>query len=586
MLIAAYLKLKSKPGMMSPGVDEETLDGINTDWFEKQEKSLRNETYQPKPVRREYIPKPNGKKRPLGISSPRDRIVQQAMKMVMELKLDPEFLDCSHGFRPKRSCHTALREIRNWKGVTWFIEGDIKAFFDNIDHNIIANLISNHFKDTQLTNLYWKMVKAGYMEWDHRKYKYVPSEVGVPQGGIVSPLLSNLILNELDQFVSAKINEFNSQVVGKKKHLTNPKYMSWGRKVKLLREKLKLEMKGSNTHKNIKKEIRKALNTQKRLSSMAIHPDSRPTIKYVRYADDWIIGVWGNRAFASKIKEEIKEKLETLKLTLSDEKTLITNARSGEAKFLGTRIKKNASNRSEIFSKCKLKKRIPGGNIRMSAPIKEIIKKLEAKGFLENASGEWKMKSIWKFLALPMKDIILRYRAIYNGFNNYYSFVDNKKLMSKIYWILKISLRKTLCRKFNIGKNGLIQKYGPNFTCNFHTTAGVSKTVDFEFPKPVRNPMDFKTGGYTFRDPLYAGLWTVRTVSNIGETCSSCGADSDIEMHHLKHIKTINVKLNSFDQMLAKINRKQVPLCSSCHHKVHSGEYKGNTLSRKNKQTE
>lgn len=116
------------------------------------------------------------------------------------------------------------------------------------------------------------------------------------------------------------------------------------------------------------------------------------------------------------------------------------------------------------------------------------------------------MKSIWKFLALPMKDIILRYRAIYNGFNNYYSFVDNKKLMSKVYWILKISLRKTLGRKFNLGKNGIIQKFGPDFTCNYHTTAGENRSVNFQFPKLVRKPMDFKLGKYTFKDPLYAGL--------------------------------------------------------------------------------
>lgn len=312
---------------------------------------------------------------------------------------------------------------------------------------------------------------------------------------------------------------------------------------------------------------------------MVPHPGLHPTIKYVRYADDWIIGVWGSNKFAKKIKDKTNEKLNELKLTLSDEKTLITNARSGMANFLGTKLKKNASNRGEIFSKGLKRKRIPAGNIRMSAPIPEIVRKLESNGFLERISDGWKMKSIWKFLPLPMRDIILRYRAIYNGYNNYYSFVDNKILMSKIFWILKISLRKTLCRKFKLSKYGLINKYGPDFTCNYQTSAGQDKSVDFHFPKLVRNPMDFKVGNYTFHDPLYVGLWSIRTVSSLGELCASCGADSNIEMHHLKHIKTINVKLNSFDKMLAKINRKQIPLCSTCHNKVHSGDYKGLALA-------
>lgn len=119
----------------------------------------------------------------------------------------------------------------------------------------------------------------------------MPSEVGVPQGGIISPLLSNLILHELDKFITSKINEFSSLSVGKKKNLVNPIYMSWGRKVKKLKENLKQTKKGSLEYKAIKKDFKLALNYQKRLNSTAIHPTTHPTIKYVRYADDWIIGV-------------------------------------------------------------------------------------------------------------------------------------------------------------------------------------------------------------------------------------------------------------------------------------------------------
>lgn len=588
ILKAAYNKLKSKPGMMTKGSDEETLDGIDHKWFEECSRLLKTERYQPKPARREFIPKANGKKRPLGISSPLDRIVQQAMKMVIESKIEPTFLDCSHGFRPKRSCHSALKEIRNWKGVSWFIEGDIKSFFDNIDHQILATLLKNHFSDTQLNNTYWKFVKAGYIEWDHRKYKYAPSEVGVPQGGIISPILSNLILHELDKHVSEIIAKFENLRDGQKKSLMNPMYMKATRRVKTLKKQLTMQKKGSIEYKNIKKEIRRAIVIQHHLNSTVPHPKLHPTIRYVRYADDWIIGVWGSKKFSLQVKENVKNKLESLKLTLSEEKTLVTNARSEMAHFLGVNIKKIASNRGTIFAKgTKRRRRIPSGNIWLTMPISSIIAKLEKKGFLEGGAGEWKIKSIWKFLALPMRDIILRYRAIYNGFDNYYSFVDNRKLMSKVYWILKVSLRKTLCRKFEMSKYMLIDKYGPDFNCNYKTSNGVDRAVDFHYPKPIREPMNFKVGSYTFRDPLYAGLWTVRTISNIWELCASCGSDTKVEMHHLKHIRTINLKLNSFDQMLAKINRKQVPLCSACHHQVHSGNYQGLSLKylKKTKKT-
>jgi hypothetical protein len=176
-----------------------------------------------------------------------------------------------------------------------------------------------------------------------------------------------------------------------------------------------------------------------------------------------------------------------------------------------------------------------------------------------------------------MRDTILRYRAIYNGYLNYYRFTDNIKQLWKIYWILKESLRKTLSRKFKLAKRQLLRKYGKHLEINYLTSKGSTKNTNFYFPIPTRNPMDFATK-LESRDPLYAGLWKIRTVARLGEECASCGSTKDLEMHHLKHIRTINIKLNPFNQKLARINRKQVLLCKRCHTKVHKGEYKGMSL--------
>ena len=188
---------------MVRGVDHETLDGLPMSWFEKTSKELMQERYKIRPVRRVYIPKENGKTRPIGISSPREKIVQQSLRLVLETVLEPKFLETSHGFRPKKGCHTALKTIRDWKGLSWYIEGDIKAYFDSIDHHLLANLLRKHFRDQRLENLYWKLVKAGFVEFiPKHKPTFNKSILGVPQGGIISPLLSNLVLHELDLFVA------------------------------------------------------------------------------------------------------------------------------------------------------------------------------------------------------------------------------------------------------------------------------------------------------------------------------------------------------------------------------------------------
>src|SRR6266849_10612834 len=203
LYIIAYERIKSKPGNMTPGTDGETLDGFSLKTIRKIIEAMRTESFQFKPVRQSFIPKANGKMRKLGIPSANDKIVQQAIYMILEAIYDspstPYFQETSHGFRPNHSCHTALREIReHWSAVNWFVEGDIRACFDEVDHQTLVSILRKKIKDERFLNLIWELLNAGYMDLHGRKKE---SLIGSPQGGILSPILANAYLHELDEFV-------------------------------------------------------------------------------------------------------------------------------------------------------------------------------------------------------------------------------------------------------------------------------------------------------------------------------------------------------------------------------------------------
>lgn len=578
LLLFAYEKIKSKSGNMVEGTDSITLDGINKEWFFRTSMDLRNESFKFKPARRVYIPKPNGKRRPLGIGSPRDKIIQQSTKMVLECILEPKFSDFSHGFRPHRGCHTALREIRNWKGVAWFIEGDIKGFFDNIDHHILEGLITKHFKDARLVHLYWKFVKAGYIEYPNKQTEvFVDSEEGVPQGGILSPLLSNLYLHELDMYMENFIKNREELNQSSKPYKTNPQYHALTMKIHRLRKKID-RTNDLFERADLLKQYKSLRSLRRRSKSIIPNPDC-VSIKFVRYADDWIVGIWGPHTTAISLKEKIRILLKDLKLELSEEKTLITNARAERAFFLGTQIKRLTSNIGEV--KVVRGKKIPTGNLLMTAPIPKLVEKTIEKGLLSNKKGRWNPLPMKMFVPLENSDVILRFNSIIRGILNYYSFVDNRQKLSKLSFILKESLRKTLSLKHRINKQTFLSRFGKSISVIRRNGISVKKIWFYE-PKLAKDPMKFM-GSDVVNDPLTDPFdsvnWRVSTKTNFDFPCAACGSSTSVEMHHIKHIKTLNVKLSEFDKAVARVNRKQVPLCRSCHLDVHRGKYVGDPLS-------
>ena len=327
---AAYQNIYAKPGNMTQGVDEVTADGMTLRKIDRLIDALRDESYQPKPARRIYIPKKNGKLRPLGIQSFDDKLVQEVIRMILESIYEDDFEDCSCGFRPGRSCHTALTQIqRCFTGSRWFIEGDIQGFFDNIDHQVLIRIMEKRIHDDRFLRLIRKFLNAGYMEARQLHATYS----GTAQGGIISPILANIYLNELDKKVMSMAARFCQ---GKcRKTLPSAKAIQY----QIAKRRKKMANADSETRKQLRKEITALEQQRIHLSATdPMQPDYR-RLHYVRYADDWLIGVIGSKADCVQIKQEIGQYLkDELHLTLSDEKTLITNAQSN-AHFLGYDIR-------------------------------------------------------------------------------------------------------------------------------------------------------------------------------------------------------------------------------------------------------
>lgn len=194
--LLAYQNIYANQGSLTKGADTITLDGISQMRIDQVIRSVKDHSYQPQPARRTYIAKKNSdKKRPLGISSGNDKLILEIIKMILESIYEPIFHEKSHGFRPERSCHTALMQVKSiFTGAKWFIEGDIKACFDSFDHHILVKILRRRIKDESFIELIWKLLKAGYLE----DWKYVNSYSGIPQGSGCSPILANIYLSELD----------------------------------------------------------------------------------------------------------------------------------------------------------------------------------------------------------------------------------------------------------------------------------------------------------------------------------------------------------------------------------------------------
>ena len=346
---AAYAEIRSNKGATTKGTSEETLDGMSEERIDNIIEKLKKEQYDWKPVRRVEIPKKDGKTRPLGLPSGDDKLLQTAIKILLEAYYEPTFSNRSHGFRKGRGCHTALLQVtRNHVGTNWFIEGDIKGCFDNINHEKLIKIVGENIEDGRILNILRKLLKAGYMEGWEKRGTYS----GTPQGGVISPLLANIYLDRLDKWVEKELlPKYNRSLLAKGGRRKNPEYQKYANLRTKARQRGDIE-----AHKAYGKKMRN-------LPSRRTNDEGYRRLEYVRYADDFLLSFAGPKAEAERIKREISKFLkEELKLEMSNDKTLITHAKTDKARFLGYEI--------GIFQSQERKS--VNGNVELKVP-KEVI---------------------------------------------------------------------------------------------------------------------------------------------------------------------------------------------------------------------
>jgi len=562
----AYERVKSKLGNMISDADSETLDDYSKGKVVKTISLMKEETYQPKPSKVTYIPKKNGKPRKLGIPSPRDKVIQEVVRLILEAIYDsPEgayFEESSHSFRANRSPHTALREVqRKWSGVNWFIEGDLKACFDGIDHAKLMEILHEKVQDQRFLNLVRKLLKSGYID---REWRLRNSVIGTPQGGVLSPILANIFLDKLDKYVEQLRIEYEK---GEARQANRVYRALAARKEKLVKHGL------TKT-----KEFRDTVREMRDIPSLDPRDKNFIRIKYVRYADDWLIGVIGPRGIAEEIKAKVREFLENeLKLTFGEEKAKITHAKTEQAQFLGLLISIGRSRTqtqkvtlSTNGSGHYFKRRATGWEVILKAPIEGLVKKLAEKSYCDMLG---KPKAKGAFVGLDADQIIMKYSSVNRGILQYYRPCDNYVELRRIQYILKFSLAKTLAEKYKktvpqvFTKGQLLTKYT--------SSKGEEKTVKFFINR------DWKTHRDAFSknpevDQVRLEL-RLRTKSKLGRVCIMCGAEEDVEMHHVRHLRKLDERQQKagFIRVMQALNRKQLPLCCECHDKVHAGTYDG-----------
>lgn len=562
--LLAYQNIATAQGAMTAGTDGRTLDGMSLERIDAIIAKIKDHSYQPNPARRVYIAKKNSKKkRPLGIPSTDDKLIQEVIRMILEAIYEPTFLQNSHGFRPYRSCHTALKEITTtFTGAKWIIEGDIKACFDSFDHHITISLLRKRINDEAFISLMWKFLRAGYME----QWNYHTTYSGSPQGSGMSPVLANVYLHELDLAMDKMKLRFD---IGDSRHR---KVHEDFEKIRWAQRVAKKKLENNRTKENVIafKEARKVMLSVPHLDEM---DENFKRLQYNRYADDFLIAINGSKEDAINVKEQVRIFLEDeLKLTMSEEKTHVTHS-SNKVRYLGYDIRISRS--QDVKRTKKGLQRVWKGKVQLFVPKEKWISKLHEYGAFrikkdEEGKEYWKPMHRGALMHLDEVSIISKYNSELRGLYNYYRMAINSSNLGKFHSMMRGSCLKTIAAKHDtsVAKTyARLKTEGADFGVNYKTRAGV-KRCEFYNDGYKRN----KNVAPEFADIMPIYRVQIRPKSLAGRLksgkCEACGnSPVKVYMHHVKRLKDLKAE-NEFELLMIEKRRKSLALCPTCHEKA------------------
>jgi group II intron reverse transcriptase/maturase len=552
LYLLAYGRIYSNKGAMTPGASGETADGMSLGKIGRIIDALRHERFRFSPVRRVYIPKKNGRRRPLGLPSWTDKLVGEVVRMLLEAYYEPQFSDRSHGFRPRRGCHTALTEIANtWTGTTWFIEGDIADCFGSFDHDLTVQILSEKIHDNRFLQLVRNMLQAGYLE----DWVWNATLSGCPQGGVASPILSNIYLHRLDHFVE---HTLIPQYTRGTRRAINPAYH------RVTQAIVRARAKGDRAA------VRELRKRQRGMPCVDPYDPNYRRLRYIRYADDHLLGFTGPKAEAEQIKQRLAQFLrDDLKLELSADKTLVTHARTGAAKFLGYEITVQHND-----TKTTRGRRSVNGNIGLRVPRTAVETK--------RAQYLQRGKPARRPQLMNENDytIIATYGAEYRGYVQYYLLAGNVNRLNRLRWDMERSMLKTLAAKHQRPAWKLVDRY----KTTTETPYGKRRCFEARMERGDRPPLVARFGGIPLRRDKHAvitdhvpssGRPGKRLIQRLlAGRCELCRRCDDVTVHHIRRLADLPPPEHAATPAWAKLmrtrRRKTLVACAGCHSKIHA----------------
>lgn len=586
LYVIAYDNLRGNKGAMTAGISRYhgTADGLSMDKIRQIIASLKNKSYQPKPARRVYIPKANGKSRPLGMPDFKDKLVQECVRIILECIYDssvkPSFLATSFGFRKGLGCHHALKKaFETFEGTAWIIKADIKSFFDEVDHHVLISLLKKRIDDQKFIHLIWKLLRCGYVE----KGQLHKAKKGTPQGGNVSPILANIYLHEFDLFIEKLKKELSTTM------RIATSYRRISSRLTRAKQKLRQVNRLDDTYKDKMAKVNTLSKQLLSMPSMVTKEADKAVFAYVRYADDWILGLKCTKGVAKEIYNRCEQFFKTrLKLEWNQEKSMLSRSTDRDFEFLG--VDMHFVNQKQVrirtiktpYGRLMKRRTVKVNTMHYVMNAERIFSRLRKKGFVNNRNEPISHK---KIINQDIIDIVKTFKYTMTGIGNYYRFVHNPEQLNYIHFVLFMSLCKTLAHKGKTRKRQIMKKYGGRILTFKY---GKDRKKEITIPKYGGDKRDLHAfnikGVVEDTNPIRRWFYSNTAIWLRIGICGLCGKRGNTEMHHVKHIRRQGQSYKGFDLALRAINRKQVPLCLACHKKVHFGLYNGINIKEAAKQ--